>query len=55
MSNAAQEEKKVSSENGEQNGIAVSGDGSWRKRGFTSLMASFHSSAGILAKLLMSW
>lgn len=37
MSNAAKEEKRISSENGETNGITVSGDGSWRKRGFSSL------------------
>ncbi|XP_018338387.1 PREDICTED: uncharacterized protein LOC108746244 isoform X2 [Trachymyrmex septentrionalis] len=37
MSDAAQEEKRISAENGEQNGITVSGDGSWRKRGFASL------------------
>lgn len=36
MMRAAEEEKTVSIENGE-NGIVVSGDGSWRKRGFTSL------------------
>lgn len=36
MMRAAKEEKTISIENGE-NGIVVSGDGSWRKRGFTSL------------------
>ena len=36
MMRAAEEEKTISIENGE-NGIVVSGDGSWRKRGFTSL------------------
>lgn len=37
MKNAAQEEKKKSDEKGNTSGITVSGDGSWRKRGFTSL------------------
>lgn len=37
MSNAANEEKRISNEKGEKNGITVSGDGSWRKRGFSSL------------------
>lgn len=36
MMRAAEEEKTISIENRE-NGIVVSGDGSWRKRGFTSL------------------
>lgn len=36
MVRTAEEEKTISSENGE-NGIIVSGDGLWRKRGFTSL------------------
>lgn len=36
MMRAAKGEKTISIENGE-NGIVVSGDGSWRKRGFTSL------------------
>lgn len=36
MMRAAEEEKTISIEDGEQ-GIVVSGDGSWRKRGFTSL------------------
>lgn len=37
MKKAAQEEKKKSEENGQCEGITVSGDGSWRKRGFSSL------------------
>lgn len=37
MKNAAQEEKRISTDKGENNGITVSGDGSWRKRGFSSL------------------
>lgn len=37
MKNAAQEEKKKTIDKGENNGITVSGDGSWRKRGFSSL------------------
>lgn len=37
LSRAANEEKRISAENGEKNGITISGDGSWRKRGFTSL------------------
>lgn len=37
MSNAANDEKRISNEKGEKNGITVSGDGSWRKRGFSSL------------------
>lgn len=36
MMKAAKNESSISSEKGE-NGIIVSGDGSWRKRGFTSL------------------
>ncbi|XP_046589419.1 uncharacterized protein LOC124293252 [Neodiprion lecontei] len=34
---AALEEKRISLENGMEDGIIVSGDGSWRKRGFSSL------------------
>lgn len=34
---ASEEEKKISIEKGQTNGITVSGDGSWRKRGFSSL------------------
>lgn len=37
LSRAANEEKRILAENKEENGITVSGDGSWRKRGFTSL------------------
>ena len=37
MMKAVEEEKIISAENGEENGITISGDGSWRKRGFTSL------------------
>ena len=37
LSNAAKGEKRFSVENGEKNGITMSGDGSWRKRGFSSL------------------
>lgn len=37
MKEAAIEEKKLTEENGEINGITVSGDGSWRKRGYSSL------------------
>lgn len=37
MKKAAQEEKEKSQENGQADGITVSGDGSWRKRGFSSL------------------
>lgn len=37
MKTAAQEEKKKSDEKGKTSGITVSGDGSWRKRGFSSL------------------
>jgi len=34
---AAEEEKQFSVEHGQTNGLTVSGDGSWRKRGFSSL------------------
>lgn len=34
---AAEEEKRLSEENGQIDGLIVSGDGSWRKRGFSSL------------------
>ncbi|XP_029177754.1 uncharacterized protein LOC114945652 [Nylanderia fulva] len=34
---AAQEEKALSLEKGQTDGLTVSGDGSWRKRGFSSL------------------
>ncbi|XP_071579340.1 uncharacterized protein [Temnothorax nylanderi] len=34
---ATQEEKAKSIENNEENGITISGDGTWRKRGFLSL------------------
>jgi len=37
MKNAAQQEKIKSVEKGENKGIIVSGDGSWRRRGFSSL------------------
>lgn len=37
MKNAAQEEKKKSEENGQFEGITVSGDSLWSKRGFSSL------------------
>jgi len=37
MSNAAKAEKTISAETGENSGITVSGDGTWRKRGFSSL------------------
>jgi len=37
MKNAAQKEKALSIEKGQTNGITVSGDGTWRKRGFSSL------------------
>lgn len=37
IKNAAIEEKRITVENGQTNGITVSGDGSWRKRGFSSL------------------
>lgn len=37
MKKAAEEEKKKSEKNGLFAGITVSGDGSWRKRGFSSL------------------
>ncbi|XP_011873476.1 PREDICTED: uncharacterized protein LOC105565135 [Vollenhovia emeryi] len=37
MSNAVEEEKKRCAEKGQRNEITVSGDGSWRKRGFSSL------------------
>jgi hypothetical protein len=37
MKKAAEDEKKKSEENGLHTGITVSGDGSWRKRGFSSL------------------
>lgn len=35
--NAAKEEKAICTEKEETNGITVSGDGTWRKRGFSSL------------------
>lgn len=41
MKNAATEEKKISTEKGQDTGITVSGDGSWRKRGFSSLFGIF--------------
>lgn len=34
---AVEEEKKISVEKGQHEGLSVSGDGSWRKRGFSSL------------------
>lgn len=37
MKNAMQKEQKRCQENGQLEGITVSADGSWRKRGFTSL------------------
>jgi len=37
MKRAAIEEKRLSDENGQRDGLTVSGDGSWRKRGFSSL------------------
>ncbi|KYN13319.1 hypothetical protein ALC57_14500 [Trachymyrmex cornetzi] len=37
LKNAADEEKKKSEEKGQTDGLTVSGDGSWRKRGFSSL------------------
>lgn len=37
IKNAVFEEKQMSEENGMLDGITVSGDGSWRKRGFSSL------------------
>lgn len=37
MRKAAQEETEKCIESGQTNGITVSGDGSWRKRGFSSL------------------
>jgi len=33
---SAQEEKRISVDKSEKNGITISGDGSWRKRGFSS-------------------
>lgn len=35
--NAATEENKLNEEHGQNTGLTVSGDGSWRKRGFSSL------------------
>lgn len=37
MKKAAQEEREESQKNGQTDGVTVSGDGSWRKRGFSSL------------------
>lgn len=37
MKRAAAEEKRISEENGQNDGLMVFGDGSWRKRGFSSL------------------
>lgn len=37
LKKAAQKEKKMTEEHGQSAGITVSGDGSWRKRGFSSL------------------
>lgn len=37
MKKAAEEEKKICVEKRQTDGITVSGDGSWRKRGFSSL------------------
>lgn len=37
MKNAAEKEKKTSIEKGQKHGITISGDGTWRKRGFSSL------------------
>jgi len=37
MKTAVQEEKEKSNDKGETRGVTVSGDGSWRKRGFSSL------------------
>jgi len=36
--NAAAKEKEMSEQNGQKDGITVSGDGTWKKRGFTSLL-----------------
>jgi len=52
LSRAANEEKRISAENGEKKGIAISGDGSWQKRGFTSLYGLV-SLIGTLAKFLI--
>ncbi|KYN01367.1 hypothetical protein ALC62_07840 [Cyphomyrmex costatus] len=37
LHDAVKEEKKISEEYGQNKGLSVSGDGSWRKRGFSSL------------------
>lgn len=37
MKKAAQEEKRIAQEQGQNDGITVSGDGLWHKRGFSSL------------------
>lgn len=37
MKNAVEKEKALSTEKGQMNGITVSGDGTWLKRGFSSL------------------
>lgn len=37
MKKAAEEEKKICAEKRQTDGITVSGDGSWRKQGFSSL------------------
>lgn len=37
MKTAAKKEKEKSIENGQTNGLTISGDGTWRKRGFSSL------------------
>lgn len=37
MKKAAADEQRVATEKGETSGLTVSGDGSWRKRGFSSL------------------
>lgn len=38
MKRAAIEEKRLSEKNGQNDGLTVSGDGSWRKREFSSLL-----------------
>jgi len=52
MKTAAKEEKKITMEKGENRGITVSGDGSWRRRGFSSLYGIFSLIAWYTGKVV---
>lgn len=52
MKTAAQLEKEKTVEEGENRGITVSGDGSWRRRGFSSLFGIFSLIAWYTGKIV---